>query len=68
MKTRIGEKSFSDKAASMDSSAGMSSLQNGIQHKNNVMKGKPVFLFDASVPRNLCLELLKVDKGDSTRH
>jgi len=29
---------------------------------------KPVYLWDVSIRRNLCMKLQKVDKGDSARY
>jgi len=51
----------------MDSYTGMSNLQNQIQHKNQVMIVKTVFLHDVWTPirRNFSLKLQKVDKSDA---
>jgi len=43
---------------------GMSYLQNQTQPKNLVMIVKTVFLCDALICCNLCLNLHKVDEGD----
>jgi len=52
----------------MDSSTGMSYLQNQIQHKKWVMKVKTVFLGFVSIHRNLFLKFQKYEKVDGTRH
>jgi len=40
----------------------MSYFKNQILHKNQVMKVKPIFLYDVSIRCNLWLKLQKVDK------
>jgi len=47
----------------MDSSNGMSYLQNPIQHEHLIVIVKTAFLSDVSI----CLKLQKVDKGDGIR-
>jgi len=52
----------------MDSTTGMSCLQNQVQPKNKVMKVNTVLLCGFSIRRHLCSKLQKVDKGGDIRH